>query len=294
MILQQEIRIADEGGTGYARATACKFHIEQSLFGYRLHFIFTVEPYSREGGGDISLLEWDIDLYFKDEDRFILVGRMLPDRSEAPRKLHRYGFTVNRYFDLRSEEFLRLIDKSHSGDVVFEFHATPLLAGIPHDAGSEQGRLIIPQSAWVDCLKQTGLDRYEFIVVRIPVSSSHLHQPFVDALTKVREAEQQYTKGDWNGAAASCRSAWNTVMSSVPANTPRDQRLEFLLQRMTGDPKRQKFALALLKAFNNVINEAVHLEGDVKKGVPPTDLRPEDALLCIHWYTAAIGYLSCL
>lgn len=294
MILQQEIRIADQGGTAYARATACKFHIEQSLFGYRLHFIFTVEPYPRDGSAEISLLGWDIDLYFKDERRVVLMGRMLPERSEASRKLQRYGFTVNRYFDLRSEEFLRLTDKSHGSDVVFEFQATPLLDGIQHDAGSEQGRLIIPQSAWLDCLKQIGLDRYEFIVVRIPVSSSHLHQPFVNALTKIREAEKQYTKGDWNGAAASCRSAWNTVMSSVPTNTPRDQRLEFLLQSLSGDPKRQKFALAVLKGFNNVINEAVHLEGDVKKGTPPADLRPEDALLCIHWYTAAIGYLSCL
>lgn len=148
------------------------------------------------------------------------MGRMLRERSEAPRKLLRYGFTVNRYFDLRSEELLGLTDKSHGRDVVFEFHATPLLNGIQHDVGSEQGRLIIPQSAWLDCLKQIGLDRYEFIVVRIPVSSSHLHQPFVNALTKIREAEKQYTKGDWNGAAASCRSAWNTVMFSVQQAHP--------------------------------------------------------------------------
>ena len=45
-----------------------------------------------------------------------------------------------------------------------------------------------------------GLDRYELIVIRVPVASSHLHKPFADALAKIREAEGQYTRGDWNGA----------------------------------------------------------------------------------------------
>ena len=84
------------------------------------------------------------------------------------------------------------------------------------------------------------------------------------------------------------------MLSSVPKNTPREQRLEIVLQKVTGDPRRQKFALTVLKGFNNIINEAVHLEGDIKTGIPPSDLRPEDALLCIHWYATVIGYLSSL
>ena len=58
--------------------------------------------------------------------------------------------------------------------------------------------------------------------------------------------------------------------------------------------RREKFALAVMKGFNNIVNEAVHLEGDVKAGTQSADLRPHDAWLCIHWYAAAIGYLSCL
>jgi hypothetical protein len=45
---------------------------------------------------------------------------------------------------------------------------------------------------------------------------------------------------------------------------------------------------------HDVMNKAVHLEGDVKAGTPPADLSPEDALLCVHWYAALIGYLSSL
>jgi hypothetical protein len=59
-----------------------------------------------------------------------------------------------------------------------------------------------------------------------------------------------------------------------------------------GDPRRKDFAAALIKGLNDVGNKAVHLEGDVKAGTPPADLSPEDALLCIHWYAAVIGYLS--
>lgn len=294
MILQPEIRIADLGGFGYARATECNFSIEQTMFGYRLAFSFRIEPYPRERDEEISLLDWDIDLYYKGESGFVLMGRMLSDRGEPDWKLERYGFTVTRYFELRSDEFLQLVDKSHRGDVVFEFHSTPLLRGSQHEASATEGRLIIPRSAWLEYVNRMGLDRYELIVIRVPVASSHLHQPFVDALVKIREAEGQYTRGDWNGTAAACRSAWNTVLSSVPKNTPREQRLEILLQKVSGDPRRQKFALAVMKAFNNIVNEAVHLEGDVKTGTPPADLRAEDALLCIHWYAAAIGYLSSL
>jgi hypothetical protein len=36
----------------------------------------------------------------------------------------------------------------------------------------------------------------------------------------------------------------------------------------------------------------VHLEGDPANGILPTQLAPEDALLCIHWYTVVLGYLA--
>jgi hypothetical protein len=44
MKLQQEIRIGDTGGFGYARAVACQFSIGLTLFGYELSFNFTIEP----------------------------------------------------------------------------------------------------------------------------------------------------------------------------------------------------------------------------------------------------------
>ena len=38
MLLQQEIRISDQGSRSYARATGCNLYIEQALFGYRINF----------------------------------------------------------------------------------------------------------------------------------------------------------------------------------------------------------------------------------------------------------------
>lgn len=108
-------------------------------------------------------------------------------------------------------------------------------------------------------------------------------------LAKIREAERQYTQGDWNGAASSCRSAWRTVLSSAPSGV---SPFEHLLAPVVGDPRRKAFATALIKGLNDLANEAVHLEGDAKKKTLPADLSAEDALLCIHWYAAVIGYLS--
>jgi len=290
MLLQQEIRISDQGSRSYARATSCKLYIEQALFGYRINFNFTIEVYPRENGNPISLLSWEMDLYFNEGGQSVLVGRMLSDLREQPREL-RHEFTLSRYLDLRADEFLQLVDKSYRGDVTFEFHATPVLSGIPHNGSTEQGRLTIPHSEWLEHLNRTGMDRFEMIAIRVPVKSSHLHKPFADAVTKIREAERQYSRGEWNGAASSCRSAWRTILSSAPSGVP---PFEHLLAPVIGDPRRKDFAAALIKGLNDVGNKAVHLEGDVKTGTPPADMSPEDALLCIHWYAAVIGYLSSL
>lgn len=237
----------------------------------------------------MSLLGWEVDLYYQVEGRSVLMGRMLADLSEYPRNINGYEFNLSRYFDLRSDDFLQLVDKSHRGDVIFEFRATPLLSGIQHRGNTENGRLVIPHSTWLEHLNKTGMDRYELIAIRIPVASSHLHKPLVEALTKIREAERQYMRGDWNGAAASCRGAWRTVLSSTP---PGVSPFEHLLAPVVGDPRRKEFALSLIKGLHDILNKAVHLEGDVKTGTPPADVSPEDALLCIHWYTAVLGYLS--
>lgn len=291
MLLQQEIRIADQGGQGYARASACNLRIERTMFGYRLNFVFTVEPYHRNGGEMVFLLGWEIDLIYKDKNDSVLMGRMLTDLGDRPRKLEGHEFSMVRHFDLRTDEFMKLADSSHRGNVTFEFQATPLLSGTRCDGSSERGQLMIPHSAWLELLNRTGLDRYELIAIRVPVASSHLHKPFSEALAKIREAERQYDRGDWNGAAASCRAAWRTVLSSAP---PGVSPFEHLLAPVLGDPRRKEFAASLVKGMHDVMNKAVHLEGDVKTGTPPADLSPEDALLCIHWYAAVIGYLSTL
>lgn len=290
MLLQQEIRISDQGSRSYARATTCALHIEQAMFGYRLNFNFNIEVYPREDGNSISLLGWQMDLYLRKhgQGQSILIGRMLSDLREHPREL-RHGFTLSRYLDLRGDEFVRLVDESYRGNLTFEFHATPQLSGIPHNGSTEQGLLTIPHSEWLEHLNRTGMDRFELIAIKVPVKSSHLHTPFANAVAKIREAESQYSRGEWNGAASSCRNAWRTILSSAPSGL---SPFEHLLASVVGDPRRKDFAVALIKGFNDVENAAVHLEGDVKKKTPPADLTPEDALLCIHWYAAVIGYLS--
>ena len=287
MILQHELRISDQGGYGYARATGCNLNIEQTLFGYRLKFGLTFEA---QNGNSVSLDGWESDLYLNEGAQSILLGRLVPDLSEHPRRLI-HQFTLQRHLDLRSDDFLRLVDKSYQGDVVFEFRTRPLLSGITHEGKAEQGRLSIPKSEWLDLINKTGMDRFELIAIRVPVQSSHLHKPFLDALSKIREAERQYARGDWNAAGSSCRSAWRTILSTAPQGS---QAIEHLLAPVIGDPRRKEFGVALAKGLNAIGNKAVHLEGDVKTSTPPANLNAEDALLCIHWYAAVIGYLSSL
>jgi len=80
------------------------------------------------------------------------------------------------------------------------------------------------------------------------------------------------------------------VLSAVSGK--KEQRIETRLGEVTGDPRRKKFATALIKGLHDILNKAKHLEGDQTAGTLPADLKPEDALLSIHWYSAAIGCLS--
>src|SRR5262249_711402 len=188
-----------------------------------------------ENGNVPSLLAWEMDLYLNDGPKSILVDRMLPALREHPREL-RHKFTLSKYLDLRSDDFLQLIDKSYLGDVTFEFEATPVLSGVQHNGNTERGRLIIPHSQWLEQLNRTEMDRFEMIAIRVPVKSSHLHKPFSDAVTKIREAERQYSRREWNAAASSCRSAWRTILSTAPSGT---SPFEYLLAPVAGDPRRK-------------------------------------------------------
>lgn len=291
MLLQQEIRIGDQHGSGYAKLVSCDLYLEQTLFGYRLAFNFQGVSFVREKGETLTLVGLETDLYFHDGKRAVLMGRMLPDLHERPQLLKGHDVRVRRYFDIRTNDFIQLANQSHRGDVTFEFHATPVFLETTIYAKKEEGRLKIVHSEWLEHLNRAGMARYDLIAIRTPIASSHLHKPFADAVEKIREAERQYARGDWNGAAASCRNAWKTVLSATPSGT---QPIDYLLAPLIGDPKRKEFATVLMKGLHDILNKAAHLEGDVKTGTPPTDLQPEDALLCVHWYAAMIGYLSSL
>jgi hypothetical protein len=290
MNLQNKITIGDHRDN-YAEITDCGFSIWKTFTGFRFSFNFTVKPFSTNTENSIVLDSLHIDLSFRAVDSSILLGRMIGDLSECSRELKGYEFSITKLFDIQMEDFIRLVDVSHRGDMQFEFNTKPIFFDKMRQGKFETAYLKIPHSEWLNYINNAELDRFELISIRIPVSSSHLHSPFVEAVKKIREAEQQYIRGDWNGAASSCRSAWRTVLSSAPPNA---KPIEHLLSSVTGDPRRKNFAEALLKGLLDIQNKAVHLEGDIKTGTPPADVSPEDALLCIHWYSTVIGYLSSL
>lgn len=289
MPLQNKIRIGGSN-TSFAEITDCRFSIQKTFVGFRFTFTFDISSYKNEETNPIVLQRLDVELSFQDSQSSLLLGRMIDNLTEIPRELCEGAeFSITKYFDIKTDDFLRLINESHRGDMTFELQINPVFLNTSRQSKSEIGRLKISHSDWLRQINDTKIDRFELITIRIPVATSHLHTPFVEALRKIREAEQQYVRGDWNGAAASCRAAWKTVLSSAP---PGAKQIEHLLAPVTGDLRRKEFATELIKGFHNIQNKAVHLEGDINTGRPPSDVSPEDALLCIHWYTAIIGYLS--
>ena len=288
MKLQNEVRFESNGRT-IAEITQCEIMTGfPTLFGHEFTFAFRIEPTNyRENPVTLTNLIVDVGLVLNHSS--LKIGRFT-SRNERPLLLNGKYSDIQQQLYLNSHELIVLSEKTHDGDVCFEFDCHAKFEdGV---SNYEHGRLTIPHTEWLKILNRLQLDRYELIVIRTPVAGSHFHSPFYDALNKIHEAEEELSKGHWNSAGAACRSAWNTVMSSVPKSVPRDKRLEHLLQAVNGDARRQKFGLAVLKGFNNIINEAVHLEGDVSTNRAPSNLTRDDALLCLHWYSAAIGYLA--
>lgn len=290
MYLQNKISIGD-GNSNFAEIRECGFSIWKTFTGYRFSFNFTIHPFDNEKAAPIVLDGLNTDLSFRKASETVLLGRMIDNLVESARELKGYEFSVNKLFDIQTDDFVRLIDQSHKGDMGFEFNIKPIFQNTSRQSQSVTGYLKIPHSEWIRHINNAGLDRFELISIRIPVSASHLHTPLVEAVGKIREAEQQYMRGDWNGAASSCRAAWRTVLSAAP---PGSKPIEHLLATVTSDPRRKEFVNSLVKGLHDIQNSAVHLEGNVKTGTPAADMSAEDALLCIHWYSAVIGYLSVL
>ncbi len=291
MELRQPIRISEQGGRSYAEAKDCDVKIEKSMFGYRLDFNFRIVPFSGTSDEEpVVLLDWEVDLYLRDADgSSSLIGRMIASVYDRNIELKWNPSTVRRQFDISTDDFLRIVDRTSKGDITFAFKSKPKLLRARHEEEMTEGLLVIPHSQWLECLNQTDMDRFELVTIRIPVKSSHMHQPFSDAVNKIRHAESQYLRGDYIGSAASCRAAWNTVRSATPNG---QKALDHLLAPVIGDPRRKKFAEAIIKSLGDALNSGVHLEGDVKNNVLPVELTAEDALLCIHWYSVVLGYLS--
>ena len=269
--------------------TGCDISIRRELYGYELSFTFRVVPTDLSREKPLVITEFKVEVYLTDKHESLLLGRLYPQFFETPDTLGRYGnLKITRHLFLRPDEMMTLIEKTHHGNPNFEFKVAVVFEGGIYDQ-PRTGRMTVPQTVWLKILEQAKVARFELVAIRTPVSDSHLYQPFSEALDKIREAERQYLRGDWNAVGASCRSALRTILSSVPPGTT---PIDHLLAPVIGDPRRRAFAQAVAKGLLDVLNAATHLEGAPRAGAPPTDLQAEDARLCLHWYSTVVGYLA--
>lgn len=277
------------GDSIVGRVAACDISIRRRMYGYELSFEFQLTPTMHSRQKPLVITDFKAEVYLRDKHESLLLGRLYPGLYDTPETLGKYDkLKIERHLFLRPDEMMTLIDRTHHGNPDFEFKVAAVFQGGVYDY-ARTGRMTVPQTVWLKILGQAEVARFELIAIRTPSSDSHLYQPFSEALDKIREAERQYLRGDWNAVGASCRSALRTVLSSAPAGTP---PIDHLLTPVKGDPRRRAFAQAVSKGLLDVLNAATHLEGTPRAGVPPADLRAEDARLCLHWYSTVIGYLA--
>lgn len=280
----------NRSNTTVAIITSCQIYAgTRTLVGHEFTFEFKIVPTQSAREQSLTFRQLTLDIYLIDQGNKLLVGRF-SSRNQYPINLSAEYRGEQQQLHLRSDECLKLIELTHHGDVRFELQATAKIdnPGQLAPIATGKGTLKIPHSQWLEIINRIGAERFEIILLRLP-SEASLKQPFAAAVEKIREAEGYFIKGNWNAVGAACRAAFRTVLSATPPNT---QAIEHLLQPVANDPRRFPFAQALTKGLLNILNESTHLEGDTKTNTPPASLSRADALLCLHWYSTIIAYLS--
>jgi len=289
--IERPIAVSDVHGRTWGEVNKFDLDLQPTLFGSRLICRLQISSscYGSQTAPTLRGMEVEASI-FRDNNH-LLLGKLVPSICGLPAsplgKLR--TVTAENYLSIAKSDLLLLAEGSWGKDVSLALRVCPHFLEAEPAGVESTGFVKVPRSDWLSLMGKSGLARFEFVVIRTPVSTSHLYLPFSAAIDKIREAETEYSKGNWNSAAGACRDAWNTVLSAVPGK--KEERIETLLGHLNGDPRRKKFAAALTRGLHDILNAAKHLEGDQKDGTPPADLKPEDALLCIHWYAAIIGYL---
>jgi len=286
------------GGQIFARLmNFSMFAGHPTLAGVEFVFEFSIVGTEFATKTELVLERFQIDLsVFVENQKELYIGQFREALSES------YGVTnyekrFQRRLEITQNAYWRLVDSTHHNDLDLRFNVAALGTG-KTVSGEEtiflQGdkRVSVAHSDWLAILSRGQFDRFEIITIRSQVAPTGKGKEIFDsAITKLKEAEACFDRGDWNGVGARCRSAWLVFKTSVHKKD-QGRAIELLLASVTGDPRRREFGEAILKGCNDILNKATHLEGDTSTNTLPVDLQREDALLCLHWTAAILSYLA--
>jgi hypothetical protein len=294
-VLDLELRTT--GGTTFARLQ--KFDIfsgRQTLAGVEFTFNFGIHGTEHATKTELELQRVQIELsVFLENQQSLYVGQFRESLSDSYRVAN-YETNVQRKLDITQDAYWKLVDLTHYRDLELNFNVTAIGRGKTANGnetillkGETRGK--IPVSEWLKILNTGEYDRFETIILHTSLPSiGGSKEKYDSAFKRLREAQDNFNRGDWNSVGTKCRAAWLVLKTLIP-KTQQRQAIELLLASVMDDPKRKEFGevvVAMLKGTNDALNKATHLEGDLHPG----DLQREDALLCLHLTAASIAYVA--
>jgi hypothetical protein len=142
--------------------------------------------------------------------------------------LHRLRYSV-QYATIARKE---IEDLRAGGDLVFKLK---LLYESQGDAGPERGSAEIQynvnKSAWIECMKQFGLDRIVLLEIALPPERGAL----ATAANLLAKARAELDAGNFDGVVQKCRLAIESVQEDVGATTAHSGRSRGLRWRQDED-----------------------------------------------------------
>lgn len=300
MELSTNLALSYNGYT-FARITKCQFNAPYKTFsGVEFTFHITIEPSDLIKGKNVQLDKLVIDLYLMKDSTELYLGQ-LRNRSISPSRLT-YPRSQQQQLTLTTNEFLKLADETHHKELelkiraqgLFQFDESvknssggPLIDSEPVVAEGES-HISFPHSEWLKILNNTGIERFDLITLRTSLPELPGSSVFTQAFDKLHEAQDKFSRGDWNAVGAACRSAIRTIMSLAQGQK---KPMDYLLASVINNSERKKFSASVIAVWDT-LNTATHQEGNLNENLPPADFQREDALLTLHLTAAAISYIA--
>ena len=212
------------------------------------------------------------------------LGSALPENSWAlqatttPRD-GQYNFRI----DLRDSDIERIEALRNGGDLQFRMQVMCEISGGPEPVPAQDDVWInVDRAAWIDVMKQFGLDRRLLLEVDFPQTGNAALRTAVERLHRARE---EHDAGNHDGVVRECRLALESVKNTLRL----DEEIKNALAQYCGSGRRGMSKRARALVLHELAMHYAHLAHHPDEGGETVDFGRRDAAFALAFTSAVVA-----